>query len=409
MPRPLDVKTVFKRAFGYTPPRVVKVPGFVELLGNGDEFNRSLLLSLAVDHYGWLAASPRNDGRVEIVSSACPEKPVKFWISEFNPDPETPWADPVKGVLTLLRKRGVHFGGFTAAFHPAFPPGLDFGLNAILAVATALLVRALFPYRLTETRSARPPQRDRAGELPPLTPKERLYTARLCHEALAGFAQLDSTLVGPLTALLGREYHTVQVDLLHATTEVIPLVGEFCIILCDAGPSDVPRGDVTDLRATCEAAAEKLHARSLRSIEPRYLSLHKARLSEREHACAYHVAGENVRVAFADRALREDDLSQLGFYLYQSHESAREFYRTTAPDQDLLVELAREQPVCLGARATGGHWGTTTVNLVSWSHTDAFMKTMRERFQEKTGRALNVVLCKVVDGADMPRRRTVLF
>jgi galactokinase len=73
------------------------------------------------------------------------------------------------------------------------------------------------------------------------------------------------------------------------------------------------------------------------------------------------------------------------------------------------MELAREQPVCLGARATGGHFGTTTVNLVSWLHTDAFMKAMREGFQAKTGRALNTVVCKVVDGAEMPKRRTVLF
>lgn len=409
MHRPLDVKTVFKRAFGYTPPRVVKVPGHVELLGNGDDFNRSLVLSLAVDHYGSLAASPRPDGRVEIVSSLHPEKPVKFWISELRTDPEAPWADLVKGVLAQLRKQRVHFGGFTAAFHPAFPPGLDLGVNATLTVATALMVRALYPYRLTETGSARPPQLDRAGELPPLTPKERLYTARLCQAAATGFAKQESSLVGPLTALLGREFHAVQVDLLHATTQVIPLVGEFCVILCDAGPTDAPKGDVTELRTACEAAAQKLGARSLRSIEPRYLSQNKARLSEREHACAYHVAGENVRVAFADRALQEDDLGQLGFYLNQSHESARDFYKSTTPDQDLLVELAREQPVCLGARATGGHFGTTTVNLVSWSHTDAFMKAMREGFQTKTGRALNVVVCKVVDGAEMPKRRTVLF
>lgn len=410
MHRPLDVKNVFKRAFGYTPPRVVQVPGHVELLGNGDDFNRSLVLSLAIDHYCSLAASPRHDGRIEIVSSAHPEHPEKFWISDFQPNPETPWADPLKGVLAQLRQRGVHFGGFTAAFHAAFPPGLDLGTNAGFTTTAALMVRALYPYRLTETRSARPPQTDRAGELPHLTSRERLYTARLCQSALAAFVPgAASILVGALTALQGRAYHAVQVDLLHASTEVLPLVGEFCVILCDAGPTDAPHGDVAELRATCESAAQKLFAKSLRSIEPRYLSLNKARLTEREHQCAYHVVGENTRVAFTDRALREDDLGQLGFYLSQSHESARDFYHTTTPDQDLLVELAREIPTCLGARATGGHWGTTTVNLVSWLHTDEFMKTMRTRFQEKTGRALNVVRCKVVDGADQPKRRTVLF
>lgn len=410
MRRPFDVKTVFKRAFGYTPARVINVPGHVELLGNGDVFNRGMVLSLAIDHYCSMAASPRTDGRIEVVSSAYPEKREKFWISDFAPNPETPWANPLKGVLAQLRKRNVHFGGFTAAFHAAFPPGLDLGINAGLAVSTALMVRALYPYRLTETGSARPPQLDRAGELPPLAPKERLYAARMCQTAVTMFApEAGDVLIGALTALQGREFHTMQVDLLHATTEALPLVGEFCVILCDAGPSDIKHGDVNELREVCESAAKKLHARSLRSIEPRYLSRNKALLTEREHAFAYHVVGENTRVAYTDRALREDDLGQLGFYLYQSHESARDFYKTTTPDQDLLVELAREIPTCLGARATGGHWGTMTVNLVSWSHTDEFMKAMRTRFQEKTGRALSVVRCKVVDGAEMPKRRTVLF
>jgi galactokinase len=404
----LDVKTVFKRAFGYTPPRIVQVPGCVELLGNGDEFNKSMVLTLAVDQYCYLAASPRNDGRVEVFSSAFPEQAEKFWISEFVSNPEAPWTDPIKGVLQCLRKRGVHFGGFTAAFHASFPPGVDLGRTMGLSVATALLVRALYPHRLTETGSARPPQMDRNGELPALTPKERLYTARLCQTA-ARFGGHEAGVAAPLTMLLGREFHAVQVDLLHATTEVLPLVGEFCIILCDAGPSEAKAGDEPALRATCQSAAQKLRAKSLRSIEPRYLSTHKNLLSEREHQCAYHVVGENTRVAFTDRALREDDLAQLGFYLYQSHESARDFYKTTTPDQDLLVEIARGQPTCLGARATGGHWGTTTVNMVSWSHTDAFMKAMREQFKARTGRALSVVLVKIVDGAHMPKRRTVLF
>lgn len=410
MRRPFDVKTVFKRAFGYTPPRVINVPGHVELLGNADEFNCSMVLSLAVDHHCALAAGPRNDGRVEFVSSLHPEHREKFWISDFVANPEVPWANPLKGVLARLRKRGVHFGGFTAAFHSSYPPGMDLGRDAALAVASALMVRALYPYKLTELGSARPPQRDRVGELPPLSAKERLYTARLCQEAVSAYApEAGNILIGALTALLGREFHAMQVDLLHATTEALPLIGEFCVILCDAGPSKDKRGDVAELRALCESATKKLFAKSLRSLEPRYLSRNKSLLTEREHRCAYHVVGENTRVAYTDRALREDDLGQLGFYLYQSHESARDFYQTTTPDQDLMVELARDIPTCLGARATGGHWGTMTVNLVSWSHTDAFMKTMQERFNEKTGRSLNIVRCRVVDGVDMPKRRTVLF
>jgi len=48
---------------------------------------------------------------------------------------------------------------------------------------------------------------------------------------------------------------------------------------------------------------------------------------------------------------------QFGQYLFQSHESSRDFFKNSTPELDLLVELAKSHPGCLGARLTGGGWG----------------------------------------------------
>src|SRR5216683_1851729 len=109
-----DVKDVFKRHFGYTPVHVVRAPGRLELLGNHTDYNDGLVLSLAVDKYIEIAASPRSDGKIELVSSAFPGRDI-FSVDQLQKNPSAPWADYVKGVLAQFRKRGVHFKGFNAA------------------------------------------------------------------------------------------------------------------------------------------------------------------------------------------------------------------------------------------------------------------------------------------------------
>src|SRR5437764_176948 len=100
----LETKKFFKEKFNYTPTLLVKAPGRLELLGNHTDYNEGLVLSIAVDKYILIAASPRVDGKIEMVSSAFPQR-EKFSISEFKKNPATPWADYVKGVLTQLRKQ----------------------------------------------------------------------------------------------------------------------------------------------------------------------------------------------------------------------------------------------------------------------------------------------------------------
>src|ERR1051326_4829602 len=183
MPAPLDVQTVFKRHFGYTPVHVVRAPGRLELLGNHTDYNEGLVMSVAVDKYVHMASAPRTDGKIELISSAFPGREL-FWISEFKKNPAAPWADYVKGVLEQLRQRRVNFSGFSAGIYGDIPMGAGGGgfsaagggagmsSSAALEVATALTIRQLFPFSLSETGATVPPKRDAKGKLPPMAPAE---------------------------------------------------------------------------------------------------------------------------------------------------------------------------------------------------------------------------------------------
>src|SRR5205814_5342319 len=118
-----------------------------------------------------------------------------------------------------------------------------------------------------------------------------------------------------------------------------------------------------------------------------------------QYQCACHIAGEIQRVIFGSRALREGDFEQFGQYLFQSHESSRDFFKNSTPELDLLVELAKAHAGCLGARLTGGGFGGATINLVSYHHAEAFMEFMARQYETRSGHKLEPVVCQIVDGA----------
>jgi galactokinase len=389
---------LFKKHFGYTPAHVVKAPGRLEVLGNHTDYNDGLVMSVAVDKYIFVASSPRTDGRIELVSSAFPE-PEKFWVTEFKSNPTARWADYVKGVLAQLRKRGVNFSGFNAAILGTIPMGAGMSSSAALEVATALTVRRLYPYSLTETGATLPPKRDEKGELPPVPLAERMHFAKVCRAAENEFVGVQCGILDQVSSLFGKAWNILNIDCRFLTVEHVPVIGE-AIIVCETGVKHaLVGGEYNELRQNCESAAKKLGAKNLRSVELNHLRACKAQLTPREYECAYHVVGEIARVVAAERALRDDDHRQFGQFMFQSHESSRDFFKNSTAELDLLVELARQHPGCLGARLTGGGFGGATINLVAYHQAESFIAHMSKKYEQRSGIKLQPLVCQIVDGA----------
>jgi galactokinase len=389
---------LFRRSFTMTPAHVVRAPGRLEVLGNHTDYNEGLVMSVAVDRYVEIASTPRTDGRIELISSSFPEREI-FSVTDIRRNPKAPWADYVKGVLLQLRKKNVHFSGFSAAIHSTLPIGAGMSSSAALEVATALTVRQLYPFALGDLGVELAPRRDAKGHLPPLDPKEQLRFARLCQAAENQFVGVQCGLLDQISSLSGRSFQVMNIDFRFLTVDHAPLVGE-ALVVCDSGVKHaLTGGEYNELRTQCESAAQKLMAKSLRSVEMSYLKANRSRLTEREYECAFHVVGEIQRVVYAERALREDDHAQFGHYMFLSHESSRDHLRNSAPELDLLVEIARKHRACLGSRLTGGGFGGATLSLVPYHEVESFTDHMAANYQEKTGRAMKPIVCQAVNGA----------
>jgi galactokinase len=206
-------------------------------------------------------------------------------------------------------------------------------------------------------------------------------------------------LLDQISSLFGKAWHVMSIDFRFLTVEHAPMIGE-AVIVCNSGVKhELVGGEYNELRQNCESAARKLGAKSLRSVEPKVLTANKSRLTQREFECAHHVVGEIQRVVLAERALRDDDHRQFGQFMFQSHESSRDFLKNSTRELDLLVELARAHPACLGARLTGGGFGGATINLVAHHQAESFMDHMASHYEQRTGIKLKPLLCQIVDGA----------
>lgn len=394
-----EVKQLFEKAFGKAPAFIVAAPGRLELLGNHTDYNQGLVMSLAVDKYIYIAASPRNDAVVELASSSFPDSRERFYLDGIQKNPATPWANYTKGVLLELRRRGVHFTGFNAAIHGTIPFGAGLSSSAALEMASAMAVRQLYPYTLTANGPAEPPKRE-GGRLPPLKPGEKLEIAKVGQVAESKFVGVNCGLLDQISSLFGKAGHVIQIDFMHTTVEHSPMPPGVAVIVCDSAVKhDLSEGQYNELREHCERAAQKLGVPSLRQVTPDQLSHAKAGLTQREFQCAYHIVGENQRVVFGERALREGDLHQFGQYLFQSHESSRDFFKNSIHELDVLVEIAGSLTGCYGARLTGGGFGGATINLVREECVDAFMKGLSDAYFARTSIRTVPWRARVVDGA----------
>jgi len=394
-----EVTSLFRKKFNQTPTHQVQAPGRLEVLGNHTDYNHGLVMSVAVDKYIFIASSPRNDGKVELVSSAFPES-EKFSISDIQPNPAAPWANYVKGVLAQLKKRGVHFGGFNAAIHSTIPMGAGMSSSAALEVATAMTIRRLHPYSLTITGITTPPQADGKNQLPPIGPAERMNFARLCRAAENEFVGVPCGILDQVSSLFGKSWHVMEIDC-ESLTVGHELVSGIAMVVCNSEVKHaLVGGEYKDLRDNCEAAARKLGVKFLRTVEPKQVLASKDKLTPREFECAHHVTTEIARVVAGEKSLRANDIAQFGQYLFQSHESSRDFLKNSTKELDTLVELARQHPACLGARLTGGGFGGATINMVKHHEAEGFIAHMVAGYEKKLGVKTKPLVCQVVDGAN---------
>jgi len=364
--------------FNELPQKAAYAPGRVEILGNHTDYNGGYVMSAAIDRGTVLVGSAFNGQNNIRLLAADLEKSAEFPANEFERDSENAWASYVLGVVDELQKAGIDVGGFQASIHSIIPLGAGLSSSAALEVATAFLLKELYPYDLS-----------------------KMEIARLCQRAENKFVGVSSGLLDQFSSVFGAPDHLLFLDCVTHEHEQLTLPRkDLALVICDSvAKHSLVGGDYNTRFAECMAAAKHFGKSLLRDVSSEEFEARKFELPENQRKRAQHVLDENRRVLLARAALRAGDANAVGSLMSQSHDSSRYLFENSTVELDFLVDTAQELPGCLGARLTGGGWGGATVNLVEQAAVDQFKEILAAKYREFSGKDAPVFVCAIADGA----------
>jgi len=154
-------------------------------------------------------------------------------------------------------------------------------------------------------------------------------------------------------------------------------------------------------REQCNQAARLLGVAALRDVSYDDLDTKADKLSPVLHKRARHVITENIRTLKVVGALRDRDAARVGQLLNESHTSLRDDFEVSAPELDQMVDCAKAESSCYGARMTGAGFGGCAVALVRTDAAEGFANSIAVKYGEATGLDPKAYVCASADGVTL--------
>lgn len=367
----------FQRQFGASPAIVVRAPGRVNLIGEHTDYNDGFVLPMAIDRAAWIALRPRTDRRL-VVKSLDFDQSVDVDLNQMtNTGPG--WAEYLKGVAWALTDSGRQLEGWEGVTAGDVPIGAGLSSSAALELATA---RAFATVSHLDWNPAQ--------------------MALLSQRAENKWVGVNCGIMDQMISAAGAAGHALLIDCRSLENQLVPLpAGTAVIVLDTATRRGLVDSAYNERRAQCEAAARFFNVKALRDVSVAQFEARAAELDEVTRRRARHVVTENDRTLKAAEVMRAGDATALGLLMNASHDSLRDDFEVTNAALNTIVEIARQQPGCYGARMTGAGFGGCAVALVKAEATTAFDQAVTAAYTQATGLTPNVYICHASDGASV--------
>ncbi len=345
-----------------SPTGVWAAPGRVNVIGDHTDYNDGFAAPMAIDRYTAVAAAPRTDGLLRLVSAAGPEprQVAEVRLSGLSPGTPRGWQAYPAGVAWALLDAGMlgDFGGADLAIASTVPVGAGLSSSAALECATGLALAGLAGVAV--------------ADLP------RAALARLAQRAENDFVGVPCGLLDQLSATFGVMGSVLFIDFRSGAVTGYPFdlrtAGLTLLVIDTKVHHDLGASGYPERRAACERAARRLGVPALRDLTSRDLRRAERELDRQTASRVRHVVTENERVlAFvsllAANGLSGERLRAAGRLLTASHVSLRDDFEVSCPELDAAVDAALSGGA-YGARMTGGGFGGSAIALTSLDRAD---------------------------------------
>lgn len=371
----------FLQQYGTPPTLWTRAPGRVDLMGSHTDYNMGYVVTMTIDRDTWLAAAPREDGKVEIHSMNLPGGGV-FNLAEITHDEQWAWTNYVRGVAKALTEAGYALKGFNGLLHSSVPFNSGLSSSAALEMAAALMFSRVGGFAL-----------------------DPVQMALLGQKAENHFVGVSSGILDQYTSALGKAGAVLLLDCRELTSRTVPLAEGLQVVICDTRAERHLVGtEYDDRRAQCEEGVRLLRRyypeiRALRDLTLAQFEAYEAALPEVVARRCRFIIEENQRVLDLAAALPLGDRDKLRRLFAASYEGAIRLYEIGAPSMAHMLEAMLSAPGVIGGRQAGAGFGGCMVALVEADQVEAFTAHVRRTYRTLTDIEAHVYAVKPSDGA----------
>lgn len=377
MPLPPNLLSTFDHYFRGTPDLVARAPGRVNLIGEHTDYNDGFVLPMAINRNVWLAARPRPDRKV-VVNSLQFDESITFSLDRLSKGKNT-WEDYIQAIAWVLQEEGFTLQGWEGVITSDVPVGSGLSSSAALELAVARCFIAL------------------SG-----APWDPVAMATAAQRAENEWVGMNCGIMDQLISAVGQKGQGVFIDCRSLACEPVHLPGDTSVIILDTATR---RGLVdsayNERRVQCETAAKHFGVDMLRDVTWSRLKAEAHLLDDLTLRRARHVILENERTQAAVEAMRANKADLLGQLMNESHNSLRDDYEVTNEALNTMVDLARAESSCFGARMTGAGFGGCAIALVQSDHAESFMERVSNAYNKTTGLTPSLYLTQAEQGASL--------
>lgn len=363
----------FRQRFGGPPRVVTRAPGRVNLIGEHTDYHHGFVLPMAIDRSVWIAARPRADRRVVLVSTEFGDE-VTFELDllrgrSSDPDVQAHWSQYLAGLCARATGEGLPVSGFEAVIGGDVPVGAGLSSSAALLLAGARMLASFEGWDW-----------------------DPVAMAVLAQSVEAEWIGVQCGIMDPLVIACADAGSALLIDCANQRRTAIRVAPDVQFVVLDSGTRrQLREGDYNLRRAESERAAAALGVTHLREVGLLELETQAQRLDPLLLKRARHVVNENQRALLAAEALSRRDWRGLGNLFNASHRSLARDYSVSTPELDHLVEIANRHPGCFGARLTGAGFGGCAVALVRRPDVDDFAATTCQAYRRLVGETARAI------------------
>ena len=371
------LKQSFASYFNSESEIIVRAPGRVNLIGEHTDYNDGFVLPMAIDHAVWLALRPRDDRTVRLFSLDL-ETEAAFELDSLTKGSD--WIEYPKSIAYELMKAGYELRVFDAVMTGDVPRGAGLSSSAAVELAVARAFAAVSGIEWDAPKMA-----------------------KLSQKAENEWVGVNCGIMDQMASAACKEGHALFLDCRSLEIQHAPLPQGISIVILDTSTRRGLVGSAyNERRSQCEEAARWFGVKALRDVSvEEFNKSSKNGLNELAEKRARHIITENARVLEAMEVMKAGNVKRLGELFNASHDSLRDDFEVTNDALNIMVDCAREQASCYGARMTGAGFGGCAVALVKEENAAEFVTAVSEAYRQRSSMEAAVYVCKPSEGASL--------